>query len=139
MHIGLQTSDDKYFINHPEAQHKGFKASTKTHYPILYPYENGAYNGTHKPYGRIQGLNQLGVKKIAIPLMYIGKLEPVLLDEDVIVYSGFYVLGDLEEAMSMFNSDGFQTHILNNAEPKLGGWYSVSKEVMMSYEQFKEV
>lgn len=136
--IGLQTSDDRFFVNHPDAKHKGFKASTLTHVPLLYPYDRqGKWTGEYKEYGRQQGLDQLGVKKIAIPLMFDGNktgFKFKLLDEETIVYSGLYITGDLDYATKMLSSEEFQKHLMSVCEPKLSGWFRVSKHSIVSFD-----
>lgn len=89
-------------------------------------------------YGRRQGLKNIGKKKIIFSHIINRKcsnIQPYLLGEDVVVYSGLYLTtdGDLEKIVDILKSEDFSRYCTLVGKDMSGGYVSVSSKMVKNF------
>ena len=91
-------------------------------------------------FGRSQGIQNSGLKKIVFKHIIDKnkpKIEPFILDEDVVVYSGRYITAEAEEelkkAYDIFKSKEFARYCALVGKNKAGGYVEVSTKAVKEF------
>ena len=91
-------------------------------------------------FGRSQGIKNSGLKKIVFKHIIDKnkpKIEPFILDEDVVVYSGMYITAetkeDLQKAYDVFKSEEFARYCAFVGKNKSGGYVEVSTKAVKEF------
>lgn len=91
-------------------------------------------------FGRSQGIQNSGLKKIVFKHIIDKnklKIEPFILDEDVVVYSGMYITAetkeDLQKAYDVFKSEEFARYCALVGKNKSGGYVEVSTKAVKEF------
>ena len=91
-------------------------------------------------FGRSQGIQNSGLKKIVFKHIIDKnkpKIEPFILDEDVVVYSGRYITAETEEelqkAYGIFKSEEFARYCALVGKNKAGGYVEVSTKAVKEF------
>lgn len=91
-------------------------------------------------FGRSQGIQNSGLKKIVLKHVIDKnkpKIEPFILDENVVVYSGRYITAeteeDLQKAYDVFKSGEFARYCALVGKNKSGGYVEVSTKAVKEF------
>lgn len=91
-------------------------------------------------FGRSQGIQNSGLKKIVFKHIIDKnkpKIEPFMLDEGVVVYSGRYITAeteeDLQKAYNIFKSEEFARYCALVGKNKSGGYVEVSTKAVKEF------
>ena len=91
-------------------------------------------------FGRSQGIQNSGLKKIVLKHVIDKnkpKIEPFILDENVVVYSGRYITAkteeDLQKAYNIFKSEEFARYCALVGKNKSGGYVEVSTKAVKEF------
>ena len=91
-------------------------------------------------FGRSQGIQNSGLKKIVLKNVIDKnkpKIEPFILDENVVVYSGRYITAkteeDLQKAYNIFKSEEFARYCALVGKNKSGGYVEVSTKAVKEF------
>ena len=91
-------------------------------------------------FGRSQGIQNSGLKKVVFKHIIDKnkpKIEPFILDDDVVVYSGRYVTAgteeDLQKAYNIFKSEEFARYCALVGKNKAGGYVDVSTKAVKEF------
>ena len=91
-------------------------------------------------FGRSQGIQNSGLKKVVFKHIIDKnkpKIEPFMLDEDVVVYSGRYITANTEEklqkAYNIFKSEEFARYCALVGKDKSGGYVDVSTKAVKEF------
>lgn len=91
-------------------------------------------------FGRSQGIQNSGLKKIVLKHVIDKnkpKIEPFMLDENVVVYSGRYITAetedDLQKAYDVFKSGEFARYCALVGKNKSGGYVEVSTKAVKEF------
>ena len=91
-------------------------------------------------FGRSQGIQNSGLKKIVLKHVIDKnkpKIEPFMLDENVVVYSGRYITAETEEelqkAYNIFKSEEFARYCALVGKNKSGGYVEVSTKAVKEF------
>jgi len=78
-------------------------------------------------WGRTQGINNTDGKKIIISPLYLNS-PFVYVEDNVIVYSGYYIL--CEKYPELFKSEKFLNSLKNISKSVANGWFSLQKKIL---------
>jgi tRNA1(Val) A37 N6-methylase TrmN6 len=78
-------------------------------------------------WGRTQGINNADGKKIIISPLY-SETPFIYIEENVIVYSGYYILSN--DYPEIFKSQNFLNSLKKISKSISGGWYSLQKKIL---------
>ena len=91
-------------------------------------------------FGRSQGIQNSGLKKIVFKHIIDKnkpKIEPFILDDDVVVYSGRYITAeteeDLQKVYGIFKSEEFARYCALVGKNKAGGYVEVSTKAVKEF------
>ena len=91
-------------------------------------------------FGRSQGIQNSGLKKIVLKHVIDKnkpKIEPFMLDENVVVYSGRYITAETEEELqktyNIFKSEEFARYCALVGKNKAGGYVEVSTKAVKEF------
>lgn len=91
-------------------------------------------------FGRSQGIQNSGLKKVVFKHIIDKnnpKIEPFMLDEDVVVYSGRYITAEteksLQKAYDIFKSEEFARYCALVGKDKAGGYVDVSTKAVKEF------
>lgn len=91
-------------------------------------------------FGRSQGIQNSGLKKVVFKHIIDKnnpKIEPFMLDEDVVVYSGRYITAKTEESLQkvydIFKSEEFARYCALVGKNKAGGYVEVSTKAVKEF------
>lgn len=91
-------------------------------------------------FGRSQGIQNSGLKKVVFKHIIDKnrpKIEPFILDEDVVVYSGRYITAETEEELQkvygVFKSEEFARYCALVGKNKAGGYVEVSTKAVKEF------
>lgn len=118
--------------------------SLKTLYPKTYSYllenkqllESRSITGSTKwyEYGRSQGIRNMDKEKIVLSgINKIGELRYERVSADVIVYSGLFATGNLDNFEKQLKDEMLIEFLCENGTPKRGGYYSYGSTVIKNY------
>lgn len=96
-------------------------------------------------FGRSQGIQNSGLKKIVFKHIIDKnkpKIEPFILDKDVVVYSGRYITAEtkeeLQKAYNIFKSEEFARYCALVGKNKSGGYVEVSTKAVKEFGVHEE-
>lgn len=99
------------------------------------------HNGDWYGFGRSQGINDVSKIKYAINTLIrdIDDLKLVKCEKGVGVYSGLYILTDLDESIlrDMLYNENFISYISMLGKYKSGGYYTFSSKELKNYLEYK--
>jgi adenine-specific DNA-methyltransferase len=78
-------------------------------------------------WGRSQGINNSDGKKIIISPLYLNN-PFIYVDENVVVYSGYYILSD--DYPKLFESEVFLNSLKKISKSVGNGWFSLQKKIL---------
>lgn len=86
-------------------------------------------------FARSQGLKTMHQKKIVLKTVFSHgtKIVPYILDEDIIVYSGLYITGDLDKIYTLLCDDDFSRYASFVGNDKTGGYKSITTKMIQNY------
>ena len=141
---------DNTYIIFPYAETPILEGRLKKEFPKTYAYldsyreelakRNMDKNTDWFLFGRTQGIQNSGLKKIVFKHIIEKdkpKIEPFILDEDVVVYSGRYITAEtdaaLQKAYDIFKTEEFARYCAIVGKNKSGGYVEVSTKAVKEF------
>lgn len=141
---------DNTYIIFPYAEAPISECKLKKEFPKTYAYLDSYRDELAKRdidknadwflFGRSQGIQNSGLKKIVFKHIIDKnkpKIEPFMLDEGVVVYSGRYITAEMEEdlqkAYDVFKSGEFARYCALVGKNKSGGYVEVSTKAVKEF------
>ena len=141
---------DNTYIIFPYAEAQISEDRLKKEFPKTYAYldsyreelakRNMDKNADWFLFGRSQGIQNSGLKKVVFKHIIEKnkpKIEPFILDEDVVVYSGRYITAEtddaLQKAYDIFKTEEFARYCALVGKNKSGGYVEVSTKAVKEF------
>ena len=85
-------------------------------------------------FGRSQGIKFMKNPKIIFKHIVKNKITPYLLEEDVVIYSGLFSIGEnLEKLMEIYKSEEFLKYCRIKGKPMNGDYVAISSKIVKNF------